>query len=235
MSSPPALEVWVGPGDSEQAGRGLLSELPAEYNSYMASSGKLFMCRIAATGVVALSEPITTEGAGTCGVLGLWAWKRSVRTGKSVCVVNGGVSESRSVEWLAGTTNYNNLLAKARSALFYPGSFLAGYISFNGLNDAKDPPGSGAIWTANTNAMFNSYKAVLGNAPIYLIAFPSTPVQPDTVCPTQAEVRAAILAAPFAAGVALAAEGPWVEPDGRVHLSTLGNLNTAIALDAVIP
>lgn len=224
------------PGDSEQAGRGPIADLPADYITYQATGKiKMVLGNSSANDIRNLSEPTNAEpsATGNSGVVGLWAWLRSVRTGKTVCVINGGISGTRSGAWLPGSANYNAMLAKARVALLHPLTHLAGYVSFNGLNDALDPPGAGAIWSANTDSMFDGLAADLGVAPIYLVRYPAD--VPIGSFPSHAEVRAAIAAAPFASGVVDAPEGPWIENPGHVHLATAGNLGAAVALDAVIP
>jgi hypothetical protein len=205
-----------------------LETLPADYVEFW-PSGRIKMVRAAPYIVENVSEPTSLE-LPKCGVLGMWAWKRAQRTGRRVCIINAGKSQSRAVQWLPGTDNYNGMVTRARMALYTPGSYCAGIIGFAGLNDALDVAGA-ANWDTNTAAMVAGLRAEFGDVPAYWVRYPAT-VPPAPPFPSHAAVRAAIAAATFLDGTADAPEGPWV--DG-VHLDTPANLGAAVALDAVVP
>lgn len=201
-------------------GRGELAEVPPGYPStdlYMLRTDEQWRN---------LQEPCADTGTPSAGVgpAGLFGWLRSKKIGKPVAVINCGVGNTRTDQWLPGSILYQTALARAQAAITRPGSYLGGYIVYIGANDAAAGRTS---WADNTQAMLEDLQKQLGVGRVLVVVLPTT-VPTDAAYPTWAASRTAQLSwasAPRRSAVQ-APEGPWRE-DFKLHLTTAGNLELA--------
>jgi hypothetical protein len=224
-AEPEPFEVWIGVGDALMAGHGETDGMPAAYLAYL-QTGRLTMVRAADDGIVPLAEPTSPEAAGS-GVMGLWAWKHSVRTGKRVCVVNGGVSRASAADMAPGSDAFVALQERAMVALSNPLATLGGYVLLGGLEEAKE--GGHLEWMANAGVLIaDGLVAGIGNARTWGIRLPPNS-PPGVRYPSYDAVRDTMYRVPGVYAVS-DASGGWTA-DG-LGLTLSGNLATAEALDA---
>jgi len=236
--APATRDVWICLGDSEMEGRADPATAPAGYPPL---DGSLWMLR-AFTPVSywdaysELSEPCNVAGAYSSdlkgiGPAGLFGWLRAQRTGRETSALNCGHGGRRSSEQVYGGSYWHSNTLRIDAALRTPGTRLAGYVLYDGANDAVDAsPAYADNWTATISA----YVARYGLAPIVVTRLPTT-VPSDGPYPSWESVRTqqAQLAVVLGALLVDAPEGPWIE-SYHLHLSAPGSLDVAGRWDAAI-
>jgi len=228
-------DVWVCLGDSEMEGRADPVDVPVGYPPL---DGSLWMLRYFEPSTYwnawsELTEPCNRSGTFAdgkgVGPAGLFGWLRSLRTSRETGVLNCAHGGRKSSEQLEGGTYWSVNTPRIDAALSTPGARLAGYVLYDGANDAVDAdPAYAANWTATLGA----YVARYGSAPMIVTRLPTT-VPTDGAYPSWESVRTqqAELAAALGARLVDAPEGPWIEAY-KLHLAIPGSLGVATRWDA---
>lgn len=223
MTPQRTTEVWVALGDSEMAGREDPAAAPVGYPPL--SGLKMFR-----TGgpYATLAEPCADGVYPPVGVGpgGMFAWQRSQYLGAEVCLVNCAVGGVKSSQWMPSespSSLYRMALARAHAAITQPGCYLAGYLLYDGANDATEAV---CTWSANWTTTLAALQAELGAARVVYTQLP--PTEPtDMSYPTWDDVRAQQAAWASAQRAMVAApDGPWREAY-KLHLNMAGNVDLA--------
>lgn len=116
---------------------------------------------------------------------------REVQTGRIAYVANAAVGGTKSSDWLAAGSYFQDaltLLAAARAT--YPSARFAGFLMSLGTNDSHD---ASPTWTANVNAIAASFRSAISGAtgvPIVYTVQPTTVPVVSAPWPSWAAVRA---------------------------------------------
>lgn len=223
----PPTDVWLGVGDSEMSGRGKLSEAEA---GYPPEDGSLLMFKSVALGFQTLEEPCGdgVDAENGVGPMGLFGWLVAQETGRVTAIINAGKGGSTTTQWLPGTANYADAVARAQVALSRRNTTFRGFGAYIGANDAAlvDPTVFEDNWSTTMTAMRAAIGSAATGKPIAIVKLPPTvPTEPGFDYSEWANVNADIDAfvALSADHLSIAAEdGPWREAY-NLHLKTVAN------------
>lgn len=173
---PPAMEIWLAIGDSETAGRAATGFDPG----LVPTDGSVLTWDWTTSAFVTAEETNSRQAAGTSWTAIFGAY-RQARVGGTVAVINAGQGSSTSDEWLpsslviySGSTNlYTWALAAITQALSdNPGATFAGFLQYDGANDAAlATPAWHTNW-ATTHAAFRAAIAGAASAPLIYSQLP---------------------------------------------------------------